>query len=314
MKQLSIEDFGAKTDGKDVRQAIEKGLDHLMQQSTGGTLWIPEGRYALKSTLHPPRGSNAKSIALRGFGKRSILDMRNSSDVVGIQYDGTGTDGPTHMEFHDFRLRGNNTKTAMKLDFQSGSHMTGMMFDNFRSALNLSETYAFTLANCSFLSVTHNVVKFRTNAHNFRMMCCNGTNLAQAGGAIVNFANTDEKETHSVLLMGNDLENIGTIIRCSAKSGGLTGLTGIGNYTEGFEPGKPFFLFPAAGVRGFLWQGGSFSKGRQTAPPEVQVIKNVDGGLIDGIRLNRIELKMGGSCKKLKLGKIHSVGTQHPSG
>ena len=178
----------------------------------------------------------------------------------------------------------------MRLDFQSGAFFRGLFFDQLKTAMDLGDSYAVTVRECWFLSITHNVVKFRTNAHNFRMVNCNGTGLAEKGGAIIHFANQDGRETHSVLIQGNDFEKIGTIIRVDPKSGGLTGLTGIANYSEGFTPGRQFFAFPRSGVRSFEWTGGSFSIGRQKAEPERQVIDNVDGGRIDGIRLFGIDL------------------------
>ena len=308
MKLLSIEDFGAvKGDrNNDAAVAINAGFRHLMDQETGGTLWIPDGRYYTRTQINPPRGSNARSIALRGLGKQSVIDIRRCKSEAGFRYNGEGTDGPTHMTFRGFRVRGNGENIGMKLDFQSASHMSDMTFDQLKNALDLSETYAFTLRDCTFLNVSHNCVKFRTNAHNFRLLNCNMHNVAQLGGAVINFANTDGRETHTVQISGNDFEQIGTLIRVSSKSGGLTGLVGEANYTEGFTPGVPIFKFPKIGVRGFYWTGGSFSQGRQTAPPEPVEIHNVHGGRIEGIRLFRMELVVKESSS-LYLGVVHSA-------
>ena len=138
------------------------------------------------------------------------------------------------------------------------------------------------------------------------MLQCNGNRLAEKGGAVIHFANTDGRETHSVLIQGNDFEQIGTLIRCDPRSGGLTGLTGISNYTEGFVPGRQFFVFSGPGVRSMEWVGGSFSIGRQTAPPETQYLRNVTGGRIDGIRLFRIDLVVEDS--DMDVGRFWRVG------
>ena len=121
---ITIEHFGAVSDQTDAdcSTAINDAMKAAMETSTGATVWIPEGRWFCQSQILPPRGTNAKSVALRGYGKRSVLDFRRSKVKACIRYDGTGTDGPTHQDYADFRIRGNQSQIGMQLDFQSGGY------------------------------------------------------------------------------------------------------------------------------------------------------------------------------------------------
>ena len=303
-EMLSIADFGAKEGAAqpDVAPHINEGLEYTLTRDTGGTLYIPSGRWFCRSPVELLRGTNTQAMELKGVNENSILDFRASPNASCLRYDGAGTDGPSFIKLSNFAIRGDETgtKTGVNADFLSGSIFDRMVFERLLRCVQTENSFAFGIHNSRFNGILRDIVQFNTNAHSFRMTGCRGNQIATdpSGGAVINF-NTDpnDNESHSIWIAGNNFDGIGTLVRTSASSGGLTGLSWLGNYSEGFIPGKQFFDFSNDGVRGFVCQGGSFSQAAAAGTPDVQIIDNVDGGHFGGNRINGITFEQGANTK-----------------
>jgi len=86
---FNVLDFGAKGDGqKDCTQAFQTALDR-MKRAGGGTVFVPEGKYAIKGNLSIP-----ESVTLRGEWQAPSKKETGTKGTVLMAYAGKGqTDG-----------------------------------------------------------------------------------------------------------------------------------------------------------------------------------------------------------------------------
>src|SRR5688572_30471837 len=79
---LDLRDFGAVGDGvKDDGPALQRALDALALAG-GGTLFVPEGRYAIITPVSKDFSGLAASVTILGVESDTLVDSTGNPDVL----------------------------------------------------------------------------------------------------------------------------------------------------------------------------------------------------------------------------------------